>query len=452
MQKRLLVILLIAVLFLPCAAQKISIGQFKRVKFDLATKKFFHVDKKMATLDLKTDEKGFTFKADGKTPIAAQEGDGKITLLAPHKTAYLLVQHPDYGQLMWKVPGKKGLRKKKHYQAIMQTDKPGKEYKLSKQWVVFQVIPENAILQVDSTVALVRNGLAQFHLPLGKHGYHVEAPFYEELSDTVEVVDSAKIVVPVVLQSVYSYLTVKLPVLEGHIYVDGQPIGKGEATSGRLQPGDHQVLVTQNETCYVDTVVNLGIGEKRVLTLQASDLWVRPLMARAVTPGILKETADSTVTDSTAMAANVPLDSLKAQVTITAPDEETQIWLNREPLAYGKWEGKLALGFYIVSTLKEGLESKPIFLYVDDTLPKVLDMSLPKASYGVLNIHSNVVGATIILNQVEVGITPCILENLPATVACRIVLKKEGYHDAKLTVMPVPNDMLDVELNMKPDN
>ena len=451
MQKRLLVILLIAVLFLPCAAQKISIGQFKRVKFDLATRKFLPVDKKMATLDLKTDEKGFTFKADGKTPIAAQEGDGQITLLAPHKTAYLLVEHPDYGQLMWKVPGK-GLRKKKHYQAIMQTDKPGKEYKLSKQWVVFQVIPENAILQVDSTVALVRNGLAQFHLPLGKHGYHVEAPFYEELSDTVEVVDSAKIVVPVVLQSVYSYLTVKLPVLEGHIYVDGQPIGKGEATSGRLQPGDHQVLVTQNETCYVDTVVNLGIGEKRVLTLQASDLWVRPLMARAVTPGVLKEAADSTVTDSTAMAANVPLDSLKAQVTITAPDEETQIWLNREPLAYGKWEGKLALGFYIVSTLKEGLESKPIFLYVDDTLPKVLDMSLPKASYGVLNIHSNVVGATIILNQVEVGITPCILENLPATVACRIVLKKEGYHDAKLTVMPVPNDMLDVELNMKPDN
>lgn len=451
MQKRLLVILLIAVLFLPCAAQKISIGQFKRVKFDLATRKFLPVDKKMATLDLKTDEKGFTFKADGKTPIAAQEGDGQITLLAPHKTAYLLVEHPDYGQLMWKVPGK-GLRKKKHYRAIMQTDKPGKEYKLSKQWVVFQVIPENAILQVDSTVALVRNGLAQFHLPLGKHGYHVEAPFYEELSDTVEVVDSAKIVVPVVLQSVYSYLTVKLPVLEGHIYVDGQPIGKGEATSGRLQPGDHQVLVTQNETCYVDTVVNLGIGEKRVLTLLASDLWVRPLMARAVTPGILKETADSTVTDSTAMAANVPLDSLKAQVTITAPDEETQIWLNREPLAYGKWEGKLALGFYIVSTLKEGLESKPIFLYVDDTLPKVLDMSLPKASYGVLNIHSNVVGATIILNQVEVGITPCILENLPATVACRIVLKKEGYHDAKLTVMPVPNDMLDVELNMKPDN
>ena len=448
MQKRLLGILLIAILSLPCVAQKISIGQFKRVKFDFAKKKMYPVDKKMATLDLKTDEKGFTFKADGKTEIAAQEGDGQITLLAPHKTAFILVKHPEYGQLIWKVPGK-GLRKKKHYQAIMQTDKPGKEYKLSKQWVVFQVIPENAILQVDSTVALVRDGTAQFELPLGKHGYHAEAPFYEELSDSVEVVDSAKLVVPVVLQSVYSYLTVKLPIAEGLIFIDSEPIGKGEATSGHLQPGDHHLIVMQEETCFADTVINMGVGEKKVLALKTSDLRARPLMARAINPQPIEEVKDSTVTDS---LAAVPQDSLKAPVTITAPDEETQIWLNREPLAYGKWEGQLGIGFYSVSTVKEGLESKPIFLWVDDTLPKVVDLSLPKASYGVLNIHSNVVGATILINRVEVGVTPCILENLPATVACKILLKKKGYRDAAITVMPVPNDMLNVEINMKPDN
>ncbi len=448
MQKRLLGILLIAILSLPCVAQKISIRQFKRVKFDFAKKKMYPVDKKMATLDLKTDEKGFTFKADGKTEIAAQEGDGQITLLAPHKTAFILVKHPEYGQLIWKVPGK-GLRKKKHYQAIMQTDKPGKEYKLSKQWVVFQVIPENAILQVDSTVALVRDGTAQFELPLGKHGYHAEAPFYEELSDSVEVVDSAKLVVPVVLQSVYSYLTVKLPIAEGLIFIDSEPIGKGEATSGHLQPGDHHLIVMQEETCLADTVINMGVGEKKVLALKASDLRARPLMARAINPQPIEEVKDSTVTDS---LAAVPQDSLKALVTITAPDAETQIWLNREPLAYGKWVGQLGIGFYSVSTLKEGLESKPIFLWVDDTLPKVVDLSLPKASYGVLNIHSNVVGATILINRVEVGVTPCILENLPATVACKILLKKKGYRDAAITVMPVPNDMLNVEINMKPDN
>jgi hypothetical protein len=37
-------------------------------------------------------------------------------------------------------------------------------------------------------------------------------------------------------------------------------------------------------------------------------------------------------------------------------------------------------------------------------------------------------------------------------VACKIQLKKKGYRDAAITVMPVPNDMLNVEINMKPDN
>ena len=251
------------------------------------------------------------------------------------------------------------------------------------------------------------------------------------------------------LQSVYSYLTVKLPIAEGLIFIDSEPIGKGEATSGHLQPGDHHLIVMQEETCFADTVINMGVGEKKVLALKASDLRARPLMARAINPQPIEEVKDSTVTDS---LAAVPQDSLKALVTITAPDAETQIWLNREPLAYGKWVGQLGIGFYSVSTLKEGLESKPIFLWVDDTLPKVVDLSLPKASYGVLNIHSNVVGATILINRVEVGVTPCILENLPATVACKILLKKKGYRDAAITVMPVPNDMLNVEINMKPDN
>jgi hypothetical protein len=286
---------------------------------------------------------------------------------------------------------------------------------------------------------------------LGKHGYHAEAPFYEELSDSVEVVDSAKLVVPVVLQSIYSYLTVRLPDAEGNIFVDGQPLGMGEGTSGHLQPGDHHLLVMKKGICYVDSVVNLSKGEKKIMTLKAGDLWARPLLARAITPGVIqKDTAAVDSVDSTAVS--VPLDSLKAQVTITAPDAETEIWVNRELLGKGKWEGQLNLGFYAVTTLKEGLESKPFFLWVDDTLPKVLDMSLPKASYGVLNIHSNVVGATILLNRVEVGVTPLVVENLPASVACKIHLKKDGYRDANATVMPVPNDMLDVELNMKPNN
>ena len=51
---------------LPSDAQKISIERFKRVKKDLLNKTPLPVDKQQATLDLLTDETGFTFKADGK--------------------------------------------------------------------------------------------------------------------------------------------------------------------------------------------------------------------------------------------------------------------------------------------------------------------------------------------------------------------------------------------------
>ena len=431
---------------LPSGAQKISIEQFKRVKKDLLNQTPLPVDKKQATLDLLTDEKGFSFKADGKVEVQAEEGDGKLTVLTPHKTKFIVVKHPDYGQLTWKVPDKKGLKKKKHYQANLLTDKPGKEYKLSKQWVVFKVIPENAIVQVDSTMALLRNGMAQFNLPVGKHPYRVEAPFYEELTDTLELTDSAKLVLPVVLQSFYSYLTVRTPIPDGTIFLDGQSIGKGEATSGHLQAGDHHLVVMHGAVCYYDSVLSVRKGEKKVMELTRADLRTRPLMARAITLGMDPATKDMVTPDTVAAQISAVV---KAPVTITAPDDTTQIWINREPMAFGKWEGQLELGYYIVNTVKDGIESKPIDLWVEDALPVMMDLSTPQASYGLLNIHSNVIGATVLVDGVVVGVTPCVVEHLPASKSCEVRLKCDSYQDATGTVTPIGNDMLDVELKMK---
>ena len=58
----LLAVVLMICWVLPSDAQKISIERFKRVKKDLLNKTPLPVDKKQATLDLLTDEKGFTFK------------------------------------------------------------------------------------------------------------------------------------------------------------------------------------------------------------------------------------------------------------------------------------------------------------------------------------------------------------------------------------------------------
>ncbi len=439
----LLMIALLAGIIIPSAAQKISIESFQKVKKDPLNQIPLPTDKKLATLDLITSETGFVFKADGKVEVQAEEGDGKLTLLAPHKTKFLLVKHPDYGQCTWKVPGK-GLRKKKHYQANLITDKPGKEYKLSKQWVVFKVDPKNAILQVDSTMALVRDGIAQFNLTVGKHPYRVDAPFHEAVEDTLEVTDSVKLMVPVSLQSFYSYLTVVTPMENGQILLDGQFIGRGSGTSGHLNEGHHRLQVFKNQECYYDSLVCMKKAEKRTINLTSADLWYRPDMME-----IARKTIDTTQVAVVDSAAVEPVQRMMtAEVTITAPDDSTQIWVNREPMGVGKWEGKLELGYYTVNTRKDGLESKTIPFWVDDTTPKILDLSAPQASYGFLNIHSNVVGASVKVNGVTVGVTPCVVENLPASKPCKVLLRKKGYVNKEVVLTPVGNDMMDVELIM----
>ena len=416
-------------------AQKIGVEGFKKVKKDLLNQTPLPVDKTQATMDFLTDEKGFTFKADGKIDVQPEEGDGKITVLTPHKTKFLLIKQPDYGQYTWKVPGK-GLKKKKHYQANLLSDKPGKEYKLAKQWVVFQVDPENAIIQVDSTTILTRDGHAQFNVTIGKHPYRVDSPFHEAVEDTL----------------FYSYINVKLPMTDAVVFVDGFPIGKGESTSGHLHTGDHRLQVYRLNECYYDSVFNIRKAEKRVIELTYADLKPRPKIAKMAVAAQVPEpvVADTLAAVSDSLAA----DSLHAgpqyaQVTITAPDDSTQIWLNRELMAVGKWEGQLELGYYTVNTQKEGLESKTIPFWVDDTLPKLLDLSAPQASYGLLNVHSNVIGATVKVNGVEVGQTPCVVENLPASKEVQLQLTKRGYFDAQAVLTPIGNDMLDVELKMR---
>lgn len=85
--------------------------------------------------------------------------------------------------IVWKIPGK-GLKKKKRYRAYLYTEDPKKEFKPDKQWVVFRIRPEHAIVFVDSTVQLMQDGLLQLYLPVGQHTYQVISPFYENKKET----------------------------------------------------------------------------------------------------------------------------------------------------------------------------------------------------------------------------------------------------------------------------
>ena len=422
-------------------AQDMKIENFSRLKKKFLQHKSFSTDKTQAILDLYTSEKGFTFKADGENDATAKEEDDKITLLLPHKTHFILIKHPEYGELIWKVPSKaKVLKKKKHYRCDLLTNSPKKEYHISKQWAVFYVQPQNAILYVDSTMHFVRNGKAQVYLPLGNHACKVEAPFYEPWEGTICLNDSERIDQQVNLEPIYSYLTVRTPLQDCTILLNGNPIGNTQTISNRLVAGRYRLTIVNKSICYYNDWIDIKPTEKKVIDITEKDL--NPISI----PSYMTAAQLAELPPSKHPFLN---DNVQAPVHVIAPDNETSILINREKKGEGEWEGVLPKGFYAINTEKEGLESATYYLWIENEWEQVVNLSTPQSAYGMLNVQSNVVDAEIFVNGIASGKTPFIIHNLPANHTYQIKLKKKGHKDISKAIYIRGNEMNNITINMK---
>lgn len=431
---------------LPLGAQQMWVEDFTRLKRPVWKRSKVVIDKHLALLDFMTEQKGFTFSA-GKQAAEVEEGDGMITVKLPHKTRYVTIKHPEFGQYTWHVTAKY-LKKKKHYHAVLQTVDKSKEYKLPWQWVVFDISPDNAILHIDTATYLLRQGSKVLKLPVGKHNYQVESPFYETVVDSIELTDTMKVRLDIRLQPIYSYLTVKTPWHKGKIYVDDQPIGVRECTSFRLNEGRHVLSVYMHNTCCYYAPFDIGRAEKKVITLTEEDY--HPQVSKKHKPmTVIPHRKDMTKTAGQDTVAMPEQTIVQAPVTLTAADDSTEIWLNCEKMGAGQWKGTLTEGFYMVTTRKNKVESEPTWLWVTDSFPQELNLAVPQTSRGMLNIYSNVQGADIYVNEVPMGVTPCVIQGLLPTRNYDIRLQKKGYKDVKQTVRPRGNDIMDIYVKMK---
>lgn len=419
------------------SAQQIKVSDFARLRKPFLRPRPYTVDKQFALLDLYTQEKGFEFLI-GQQPVQVQEGDGMVTLMLPDMTAFFTIRHPDYGQLVWKVPDGP-LHRKKRYHAQLLTDSPDKEFSIAHQWVVFRLQPAQAIVTIDSTMHRTLSGQIQVLLPVGSHSIRVEAPFYEELTDTFVISDAARLDMHISLHPLYSYLEVTSEVPGAEIRLDGYPIGKGEARSGRISPGVHELSLYRGPLCIHRSSVTLASGERRILSIGG-------------------ETAEN---HSDALSANDTLSAHDAATSLIAHDEQpdsfhirafddsTEIWVNREKVGYGSWKGQLESGIYAVSTRKDGMESRTQYVQVGGGIRQQVKMPTPYASYGWLSVSCNVVDAQVWLDGVPAGRTPCILPPMPASRRYVIKVGKEGYKTKEITVSPRGNDIRDIKVKLK---
>ena len=450
---RFLGFILMVVLAWPLAAQQMRVEDFARYKHPFWRKATYVTDKEQALLDFFTSEKGFQFFV-GETAVTAAEGEGFVTLALPHRTTFVTIKHPSYGQVAWKIPGK-GLKRKKRYRAYLYTESVEKEYRQEKQWAVFAFEPKQAIFYLDSLIYPVQEGELALYLPVGKHVCRVESPFYQSISDTIELVDSARLEKRFVLTAYYAYLTVETAFPDATILLDNKSIGKGRAETGRLCPGRYRVTVSREDGVYYDQMLVLGNAERKVVDLRKVAL--RPhlptdaRLAERTEPTRTTEETPAALPDSLSVAPERPFEIVEADsasVSIRAFDDETEIWLNRQWVGKGSWQGRLAPGFYAISSQKEGLDSRTAYFWVEAGETVELNLASPLTDYGSLNVSCDEVNARIFLNGVEVGLSPRVLSRLPADRTYRLRMVK-GKKEAEKVIHLKRNDILHVNLKLK---
>ena len=427
----------------PVMAQRMHVEDFGRYKKPFLHKASFSTDKRQALLDFFTNEKGFQFFVED-APVAATEGEGMVTLALPHRTGSLIIKHPVYGQLAWKVPNGV-LKKKKHYHAYLHTESLEKEFRQQKQWALISTVPERAIVYVDTVIHPLLDGNLSLYLPLGRHVCRIESPFYQTLNDTIELTDIVRFEKRYVLQPFYAYLTVETDWPDARICLDGDSLGLQRVETSRLMPGRYRLTVNQGDSLYYEQWLELANAERKVVDLHGIELRPFPQLGQSIE---MSGFPDEVLADSMASDGLQELSGQWADVHITAFDADTEIWLNRERVGQGEWRGNLAPGFYAVSSRKEGLDSRTDFFWVDAGKSVELNLISPLADYGLLNVSCDEVDATVFLNGLAIGSAPCVLRNLPVGRTYRVRLVK-GRKAAETLVRLRGNDIVNVKLKLK---
>lgn len=427
----------------PVMAQRMHVEDFGRYKKPFLHKASFTTDKRQALLDFFTNEKGFQFFVED-APVAATEGEGMVTLALPHRTGSLIIKHPVYGQLAWKVPNGV-LKKKKHYHAYLHTESLEKEFRQQKQWALISTVPERAIVYVDTVIHPLLDGNLSLYLPLGRHVCRIESPFYQTLNDTIELTDIVRFEKRYVLQPFYAYLTVETDWPDARICLDGDSLGLQRVETSRLMPGRYRLTVNQGDSLYYEQWLELANAERKVVDLHGIELRPFPQLGQSIK---MSGFPDEVLADSMASDGLQEQSGQWTDVHITAFDADTEIWLNRERVGQGEWRGNLAPGFYAVSSRKEGLDSRTDFFWVDAGKSVELNLISPLADYGLLNVSCDEVDATVFLNGLAIGSAPCVLRNLPVGRTYRVRLVK-GRKAAETLVRLRGNDIVNVKLKLK---
>lgn len=387
------------------AQNNISVKSFRALPMDRAAsslegKRVDQNGQVAALIKVVTPETGFFFEGGSLGVVDTKQRIGEIWVWVPRGLRKITVLHQQLGVLRdYVFPVE--IEAESTYEMVLTTAKIETVVKeqVREQYLMFQITPPDAILEVDDKVWKVSNeGTARKLVDFGTYSYRVQAPNYYPEAGQVTVNDpndTKKIVVT--LRPNFGWIEVpSSAVLNGAIvYVDNAMIGKAPCKSGPLKSGQHSVKIAKELYDTYNQVVTVNDNE--------------------------------TVKVSPSLTANF------AHVTLQV-DADAEIWVNDERKGIRTWSGDLENGSYIMECKMQNHEPTSVKKEISNQMNgEVIRLEAPHPINGSLVVESEPDMAELFIDGKSYGETPKLIsEILIGTHELR--LSKKGYGDYTTTI------------------
>ena len=463
---------LLLLLFVLCAqitvAQGISVESFRLLENDLTANTYGTMEKDFngettALIKVMTTEKGFIFDGGMVGIVKTKQMTGEVWVYVPHGIKKISIMHDNLGVLRdYFFPI--FIEKARTYEMKLTTGRVETIVTRSagKQYVMFNVTPANAIVELDGMPLDVDSeGYAEKSMPYGTYDYRVSCTNYHTEAGKLTVSSEGKVEKNISLRPNFGWI--KLDGDEGSlgadVYIDGERVGQLPFITKELKSGtysvkvvknmyksyEEQVTVSDNETLTLKVQLQPNFGRisfKSVNEFHGAHVYIDnervgqlPFTTDKLASGtyrikILKSLykpfeQQVTVTDNNTTSLDVTLVPNFANITLTT-DTESEIWIDGRQRGKGKCTLNLELGEYTVEVKRPSHRTVSDVITVSELTDRTIQLSSPTPIYGIMDISSTPSRATVLVDGVEVGQTPLILDNVLVG-SRKVTLKKEGY-------------------------
>ena len=192
--KRLIAFILQTFCVIVMQAQNLAVQSFRMDETDLTantagTTVIDQNGNKCALIKVETTLKGFTFDAGTLGVVKTENHVGEVWVYVPEGVKRLSIFHEDYMPIRDYDLGMMLRRARTYVLRLSASQQQAAEEAPTSQFVIFQVSPANATIELNGEILPVHNGSATKMMPFGSYDYRVQAPDYMPQTGKVVVDD-----------------------------------------------------------------------------------------------------------------------------------------------------------------------------------------------------------------------------------------------------------------------